>query len=404
MRIRGFGRNALPRMRRAFLTVDRRVFSSENEPSFYDVPSVCVDGNGDSVFGTLRVPLDTPKGSIGLLSKLISGTGVMFRLTPGTYNFDWHLAPRRQFIVNLDAAVKITVSNGDSMVFEKGDVFFVEDIAGQGHFSQAVNSEARHSLFIPVDDVALRGLGARALIPNKGIPAQATAQQADDATTPKVFVFDAYGTLLDPSSIAIEDLDPAQSAEIIGTWRQKQLQYLWLRGIARGQDNFADFQSVTRDSLQYALEYHSYECAEGVIDNLIEQYYHLKAFPECTEALKKAKESGCKTVVLSNGTKDMLSSALKANGLTEYLDDIITADDAKCHKVDPKMYQSCVDRLQIRESLISFVSSNAWDACAAARFGFGWTSWVNRFGEPLERLPGAEKVVQQKSLVDVVNI
>ena len=69
-------------------------------------------------------------GAIGLLSRMIPCTSVMFRETPPTYNFSWHNAPRRQFIVNLDADVEITVSTGETQIIKQGDVFFVEDTNG----------------------------------------------------------------------------------------------------------------------------------------------------------------------------------------------------------------------------------------------------------------------------------
>lgn len=135
---------------------NRAAFSSSGAAFYYEMPSVSVDERGDSVFGTLRIPLDKDGGEIGQLSRLVSGTGTFLRRTPGTYNFSWHQAPRRQFIVNLDAAVEVTVTNGDKRVMDKGDVFFVEDISGTGHFSKAVGGKTRHSMFITVDDTALR--------------------------------------------------------------------------------------------------------------------------------------------------------------------------------------------------------------------------------------------------------
>ena len=70
-------------------------------------------------------------GNIGYLSELIGGNGVQFRRTPADYDYSWHTAPRRQFIVNLDAAVEIEVSSGERRVIAKGEVFFVEDTTGK---------------------------------------------------------------------------------------------------------------------------------------------------------------------------------------------------------------------------------------------------------------------------------
>ena len=67
-------------------------------------------------------------------------------------DFDWHQAPRRQFIVNLDSAVKVTASGkGEgSIELPAGQIFWVEDTTGKGHKSEAVNGKARRSIFLPV--------------------------------------------------------------------------------------------------------------------------------------------------------------------------------------------------------------------------------------------------------------
>jgi len=87
----------------------------------------------------------------GLVSELIPATGVIFRETGGDYDYDFHNAPRRQYVVNLDGAVEITVGSGEKRVLEAGEVFLAEDVDGQGHISRAVNGKIRHSLFITLD-------------------------------------------------------------------------------------------------------------------------------------------------------------------------------------------------------------------------------------------------------------
>jgi quercetin dioxygenase-like cupin family protein len=85
------------------------------------------------------------------LSKRLPATGVMFRQTPAEYKLDWHPAPWRQYIVNLDASVKLTASDGESRIIKAGEVILVEDIIGKGHLSEHVEDKIRHSIFIPVD-------------------------------------------------------------------------------------------------------------------------------------------------------------------------------------------------------------------------------------------------------------
>src|SRR5262249_27354207 len=85
------------------------------------------------------------------LSKRLPATGIIFRETQAEHDIDWHPAPRRQYIVNLDAGVKITASDGESRVIGTGEVILVEDTTGKGHLSQHVEGKIRHSIFVPIE-------------------------------------------------------------------------------------------------------------------------------------------------------------------------------------------------------------------------------------------------------------
>lgn len=108
------------------------------------------DAKGESHFRDIEVEWVEQRG-VSQLSKRMPATGIIFRKTEGNYNVDWHPAPRRQYIVNLDGAVKITASDGEARIIGAGEIILVEDISGKGHLSQAVNGQLRHSLFIPVE-------------------------------------------------------------------------------------------------------------------------------------------------------------------------------------------------------------------------------------------------------------
>ena len=108
------------------------------------------DANGISHFRDIEVEWVEQRG-VSQLSKRMPATGIIFRKTEGNYNVDWHPAPRRQYIVNLDGGVKITASDGEARIIGAGEIILVEDINGKGHLSQAVGGALRHSLFIPVE-------------------------------------------------------------------------------------------------------------------------------------------------------------------------------------------------------------------------------------------------------------
>ena len=85
------------------------------------------------------------------MSKRLPATGIIFREVPPTYDLDWHPAPRRQYIINLDAGVQLTASDGEARVIGAGEVVLVEDTMGKGHLSKSVNNQMRHSIFVPIE-------------------------------------------------------------------------------------------------------------------------------------------------------------------------------------------------------------------------------------------------------------
>jgi len=114
------------------------------------ITRVYSDDKGCSCFGEIEIPLKDA-GDIGLLSELQKTTGMIFRETPGDYDYMWHNTPRRQYVVNLQGGVEITVSNGEARCFEAGTVVLLEDTKGEGHCSKAINGHSRRSLFIALD-------------------------------------------------------------------------------------------------------------------------------------------------------------------------------------------------------------------------------------------------------------
>src|SRR5579862_7265495 len=114
------------------------------------IHNLYTDATGQSHWRDLEVEW-VEQGRGGKLSRRLPATGVIFRETPGEYDLDWHTAPRRQYIVNLDAGVRITASDGEVRVIGAGEVFLVEDTTGKGHLSQSIEGKMRHSIFVPVD-------------------------------------------------------------------------------------------------------------------------------------------------------------------------------------------------------------------------------------------------------------
>lgn len=203
-------------------------------------------------------------------------------------------------------------------------------------------------------------------------------------------VFDAYGTLFDFASAAARCTAELgdRAAPLSALWRDRQLQYTWLRGL---QGRHADFWQVTADALDYAME--TLRISDvNLRDRLMEAYLSLDPFPEVRETLSTLKSLGQTTAILSNGTPKMLAAAVENARLGDLIDVIISVEEVGVFKPHPKVYQRAVDRLGLPAERLSFQSSNAWDAYAASAFGMK-VVWCNRYGHRPERLPGKPDAV-----------
>ncbi len=208
----------------------------------------------------------------------------------------------------------------------------------------------------------------------------------------KVCIFDAYGTLFDiHSPITRISADLGKNADNVSLlWRNKQLQYTWLRSLMKSH---ADFWQVTSDALNYALSTYQLDQTQ-FHGRLMDLYMTPDAYSDAKETLTKLRALGMQTGILSNGSKTMLAAAVQSANLSANLDQVISIDDIGVYKPDPRVYQMVPDQFNVQAEEVCFVSSNAWDVAGAAHFGFQ-VAHINRFSQPPEQLPGAPKAILQ---------
>lgn len=218
-------------------------------------------------------------------------------------------------------------------------------------------------------------------------------------------IFDAYGTLFDVAAAArIAAQEPGREAfsaqwqQIASDWRDKQLQYTWLRAAA---DTHLDFWRITQDGLDYALE--AANMANPALrERLLGLYWELSAYPEVPTMLKALKAAGLKTGILSNGTPRMLSGAVESAGIGGELDAVLSVEKLGVFKPHPSVYRMVDGHFCVQPRQVLFVSSNGWDAAYAAHHGFQ-TVWINRAGAPMDRLPSAPQHILQ-DLAEIPNL
>lgn len=199
-------------------------------------------------------------------------------------------------------------------------------------------------------------------------------------------VFDAYGTLFDYASAAAKLRDElgADFTTLTSLWRDKQLQYTWLRTC---QGRHADFWQVTGDALDFALEMIGHT-DPYLRERLMNLYMKLDTFADVPGVLRNLRDSGFRMAILSNGTPSMLSAIIENSGTADYFDAVLSVEEVQAFKPHPSVYRLAERRLGISSGQILFCSSNAWDAYAASASGMR-VVWCNRYGQRPEHLPGA---------------
>jgi 2-haloacid dehalogenase len=198
---------------------------------------------------------------------------------------------------------------------------------------------------------------------------------------PKAFVFDAYGTLFDVHSVVAAGRAVTGDPQALSAlWRQKQLEYTWLRAL---MGRYEDFWAVTEDALRFALKRLGISAGDDAIGRLMEAYLSLATFPEVTTAL--AAMADTPLGILSNGSPRMLAAAVRSSGLEGRFACVLSVDAARTYKPSPAVYELGTRAFGLSAGDILFVSSNGWDVAGAKAFGYR-TCWCNRLGAPAENL------------------
>lgn len=195
---------------------------------------------------------------------------------------------------------------------------------------------------------------------------------------PQAVVFDLYGTLYDVHSVSrrCDAACPGRGMEISVLWRQKQLEYTWLRSLM-GQ--YIPFEEVTRDALVHACRQLGLAPDPQTLDALSEAYLDLAPHPEAPGALQTLRDMGLPLAILSNGSSYSIGRVVSGSGLKPYFSHILSVEAARVFKPHPAVYTLACQALQLPAGRILFVSSNAWDAAGARHFGFQ-VCWADRQG------------------------
>ena len=204
----------------------------------------------------------------------------------------------------------------------------------------------------------------------------------------RAVVFDAYGTLFDVYSVTAraEQLFPGKGEALALLWRERQIDYTRVRTMAAPDGaRYKPFWDITVDALRYAAARLQLDLSATTEAQLLKEYACLSAFPENLSALKRLRRAWLPLGILSNGNPEMLDISVKSAGMQGLFDHVLSVEAVRQYKTAPAAYALGPSAFDLPVQEILFVSSNGWDACGAAWYGYT-TFWINRAGHPAERL------------------
>ena len=221
---------------------------------------------------------------------------------------------------------------------------------------------------------------------------------------PVTLAFDVYGTLIDTHGV-ITALTEYLGGEHAGdhaaafsqTWRDKQLEYTFRRGLMQYYENFA---VCTAQALEHTCTAYGVTLSATQKAALLQTYNHLPAFADAHTGLTALADSGYRLFAFSNGTRAAVDTLLTEAGLRQYFIDLISADDLQTFKPNPALYHHFLAQTEAPADSAWLVSSNPFDIIGAANAGMK-TAWVKRNPQAIFDPWGIEPTVTIQSLAEL---
>ena len=192
----------------------------------------------------------------------------------------------------------------------------------------------------------------------------------------KTLAFDVYGTLIDPLGIATDLCAHVgeQAPEVARRWRDKQLEYLFRRGLGR---DYQPFLVCTREALDFTCDDLSLDIGIGEREALMDRYLDLPAYPDAAGTLTELGAAGWRCFAFSNGEPEGLETLLENAGLAGLLEGIVSVDPVRSFKPDPAVYAHFLVMAATSAENTWLVSGNPFDVIGALRQCWS-AAWIRR--------------------------
>jgi 2-haloacid dehalogenase len=233
------------------------------------------------------------------------------------------------------------------------------------------------------------------------LAARPAAAQVDQFRNVKALAFDFYGTVLDVYSAtapACERLFPGKGTQLAQIWRTKQLIYILMRN---SMGRHREFSRVTEDALVCAANTLQLDMTSDKKKQLFDIFFlGQPTFADVKPGLEALKKQGMKLVVLANGEHKTMEEGAKRVGVLDFFDEIISVEEVKVYKVNPRVYNHGADRLSLPNTELGFVAAHSWDIMGAASAGLP-TFWIQRSPTDVQEELGFRASAVVKSMADI---
>jgi 2-haloacid dehalogenase len=205
---------------------------------------------------------------------------------------------------------------------------------------------------------------------------QIALMSSQETPMPITIAFDVYGTLIDTQGVIanLEQMIGGKAQDFSQTWREKQLEYSFRRGLMQ---NYVNFGVCTSQALNYTCQYYGIALAEEQKNELLSCYSTLPAFEDVSEGLKHLKEANSRLYAFSNGSASAVEGLLANAGIREFFDGVVSCDDLKTFKPNPAAYSHFLRESGSLGSEAWLVSSNPFDVIGAISSGMR-AAWLQR--------------------------
>lgn len=213
--------------------------------------------------------------------------------------------------------------------------------------------------------------------------------------------FDVYGTLIDTHGLVdrLQVMIGARAAEFSRTWREKQLEYSFRRGLMQ---NYETFAVCTRQALDYTCSFYKIELAVEQKEELLGGYRVLPAFDDVEMGLSALQASGFRCYAFSNGSADAVDTLLTSAGIRDLFLGIVSVDELKSFKPNPAVYCHFLRKSGASGGDAWLISSNPFDVIGAVSAGMK-SVWLRRSEDAIFDPWGIEPTLTVSSLLDLTD-